>query len=67
MLVLRRKRLESIRLDEEIVFTLLETLVIKVRLGIKAPRTVVIERTERLENSRSASNVAVPATLLPVA
>ena len=46
MLVLSRKRNESIVIDENIVITVVEVRGDKVRLGIEAPREVPIHRSE---------------------
>ena len=46
MLVLSRKKNESIVIDENIVITVVEIRGDKVRLGIKAPREVPIHRSE---------------------
>jgi len=59
MLVLSRKRNESIVIDENIVITVVEVRGDKVRLGIEAPREVPIHRSEvyeaiRLEQQQQA-------------
>lgn len=46
MLVLSRKKNESIVIDENIVITVVEVRGDKVRLGIQAPREVPIHRSE---------------------
>lgn len=46
MLVLSRKRNESIVINDEIVITVVEVRGDKVRLGIEAPREVPIHRSE---------------------
>jgi carbon storage regulator len=46
MLVLSRKKNESIIIDENIVITVVEIRGDKVRLGIQAPREVPIHRSE---------------------
>ncbi len=46
MLVLSRKKNESIVVDDEIVITVLEIRGDKVRLGIEAPKSVPIHRSE---------------------
>jgi len=46
MLVLSRKRNESIVIDDNIVITLVEVRGDKIRLGIEAPREVPIHRSE---------------------
>jgi len=71
MLVLSRKRNESIVIDENIVITVVEVRGDKVRLGIEAPREVPINRSEvhdaiRIEQSAiegsdaDAETVATP-------
>ncbi|HWL10278.1 MAG TPA: carbon storage regulator CsrA [Planctomicrobium sp.] len=49
MLVLSRKKNESIVIDERIVITVVEIRGDKVRLGIEAPRDVAIHRQEVYE------------------
>ena len=46
MLVLSRKKGESIIIDENIVVTLVEVRGDKVRLGIEAPKHVTVHRRE---------------------
>lgn len=46
MLVLSRKKGESVVIDDNIVVTVVEIRGDKVRLGIEAPRDVPIHRTE---------------------
>jgi carbon storage regulator len=46
MLVLSRKKNESIIIDENIVITVVEVRGDKVRLGIQAPREVPVHRSE---------------------
>ena len=46
MLVLSRKRNESIVIDENIVITVVEVRGDKVRLGIEAPQEIPIHRSE---------------------
>ena len=52
MLVLSRKRNESIVIDDHIVITVVEVRGDKVRLGIEAPREVPIHRSEVYEAIR---------------
>jgi carbon storage regulator len=54
MLVLSRKKLESIVIDEQIVITVVEIRGDKVRIGIEAPRDISIKRCE-LEARSSTS------------
>ena len=49
MLVLSRKKNESIVINENIVITVVEVRGDKVRLGIQAPREVPIHRSEVYE------------------
>tara|TARA_B100000029_G_scaffold437730_2_gene453119 strand:+ start:1845 stop:2057 length:213 start_codon:yes stop_codon:yes gene_type:complete len=68
MLVLSRKRNESIVIDENIVITVVEVRGDKVRLGIEAPREVPIHRsevhdairTEAEESDADAQTVTTP-------
>jgi carbon storage regulator len=46
MLVLSRKKNESIIIDENIVITIVEIRGDKVRLGIEAPKEIPIHRSE---------------------
>lgn len=46
MLVLSRKKNESIVVDDSIVITVVEIRGDKVRLGIEAPREITIHRSE---------------------
>jgi len=48
MLVLSRKRNESVVIDDKIVITVVEVRGDKVRLGIQAPRDVPVHRSEIL-------------------
>ena len=48
MLVLSRKKNESIVIDDNIVITVVEVRGDKVRLGIEAPREVPVHRSEIL-------------------
>jgi carbon storage regulator len=52
MLVLSRKRNESIVIDEKIVVTVVDIRGDKVRLGIEAPKDVPIHRSEVYEALR---------------
>lgn len=56
MLVLSRKKDESIVINENIVITIVEIRGDKVRLGIQAPREVPIHRQEIFEMIQSEQN-----------
>lgn len=49
MLVLTRKKDESIVIDDDIIITIIEIRRDKVRLGIKAPKEVAVHRLEVYE------------------
>ncbi len=53
MLVLSRKKNESIIIDDQIVITIVEIRGDKVRLGIEAPRDVAVHRREIYEAIRN--------------
>lgn len=69
MLVLSRKKNESIVIDDRIVITVVEIRGDKVRLGVEAPRDVTIHRQEVYEalkaqersESPEQSSLEVPA------
>ncbi|MBQ18663.1 MAG: carbon storage regulator [Planctomycetaceae bacterium] len=70
MLVLSRKRNESIVIDENIVITVVEVRGDKVRLGIEAPREVPIHRSEvheaiRTEQAATGSDASAEAVNTP--
>jgi carbon storage regulator len=58
MLVLSRKKNESIVIDDQIVITVVEIRVDKVRLGIQAPREVSIHRSEVADAIRAEQSLA---------
>lgn len=49
MLVLSRKKNESIVIDDDVIVTIVEIRGDKVRLGIQAPRNVPVHRQEVLD------------------
>ena len=62
MLVLSRKRNESIVIDEHIVITVVEVRGDKVRLGIEAPSDVAVHRKEvyeAIQRERALENEVV--------
>lgn len=68
MLVLSRKKNESIVIDENIVVTVVEVRGDKVRLGIQAPREVPIHRSEihaAIQNEQSGSTEEDPPKFSP--
>ena len=66
MLVLSRKKNESIVVDDSIVITVVEIRGDKVRLGIEAPREVPIHRSEvRDAMDAAAAQVEPPVKLAP--
>jgi carbon storage regulator len=68
MLVLSRKKNESIIIDDNIVITVVEVRGDKVRLGIQAPREVPIHRSEvheAIQAERAAAKEEPPTTVQP--
>ena len=63
MLVLSRKKNESIVVDDSIIITVVEIRGDKVRLGIEAPREVPIHRSE--VRDAMAAQAEVPVSLNP--
>jgi len=61
MLILSRKRNEQITINDDIVITVVEIRVDKVRLGIEAPKDVPVHRKEIFEIIKSAETTS-PAT-----
>lgn len=57
MLVLSRKRNESVVINDRIFVTVIEVRGDKVRLGIQAPRDVVIHRSEVMAAIQRAQSV----------
>lgn len=69
MLILTRKKGESIVIDENIEITVLESGDGKIKLGIEAPKNVSIHRKEvyesiQEENKSAKSNKAIDINLL---
>ena len=62
MLVLSRKKNESIIIDENIVITVVEIRGDKVRLGIEAPRDIPIHREEVYQAIQAARQEEVTPT-----
>lgn len=59
MLVLSRKKNESIIINDNIVVTVVEIRGDKVRLGIEAPKDVSVHRREVYEAIQQASKTAI--------
>lgn len=67
MLVLSRKKNESIVINDEIIITVVEIQGDKVRLGIQAPREVPVHRSEvhaaiHTEEPTTTGDAETPAT-----
>lgn len=60
MLVLSRKRNESVVINDQIVVTVVEVRGDKVRLGIQAPRDVPIHRSEIMAAIQQAAAASSP-------
>ena len=61
MLVLSRKKNESVVIDDRIVLTVVEIRGDKVRLGIEAPREVPVHRKEiydAIQNERTGESTS---------
>ena len=58
MLVLSRKKNESIIIDQNMVITVVEVRCYNVRLGIQAPREVPIHRSEVYDAIRAEEEAA---------
>ena len=67
MLVLSRKKNESIIIDDRITVTVVEIRGDKVRLGIEAPREVPIHRSEVYEAIRRVAETEEPRSGVPTA
>lgn len=66
MLVLSRKKNESIVIDDRIVLTVVEIRGDKVRLGIEAPREVPVHRKEIFDAIASEQNEKIPGESAPI-
>ena len=62
MLVLSRKKNESIVIDENIVITVVDIRGDKIRLGIQAPRDVAVHRSEVYEAIRREQAAPTPTS-----
>lgn len=62
MLVLSRKKNESIVINENIIITVVEVRGDKVRLGIQAPRDVAIHRSEIYDQLKKAATEGAAPT-----
>jgi len=60
MLVLSRKKSESIIINDNITVTVIEIRGDKVRLGIEAPKDVTVHRREVYEAIQNQARVAPP-------
>jgi carbon storage regulator len=60
MLILTRRPQETIRVGEEITITILAIEGNKVRIGIAAPRNVVVDREEVYERKQREAVIEVP-------
>ncbi len=65
MLVLTRKPDQSIMVGNDIEITVLEVRGEQVRLGIRAPRTVIVHRKEVYDQVRQENQNAVSSSELP--
>lgn len=60
MLILTRGRAQTLMIGEDVAVTVLDIRDGRVRLGINAPRDIVIERAERLERRDGIAAQASP-------
>lgn len=65
MLVLTRKPDQSIMVGNDIEITVLEVRGEQVRLGIRAPRTVIVHRKEVYDQVRQENQNAVSSSEIP--
>ena len=66
MLVLSRKKNESIIINDDITITVVEIRGDKVRLGIEAPKTVTVHRQEvydAIQNQEKSAGSNAPAAV----
>ena len=66
MLVLSRKKNESIIINDDITITVVEIRGDKVRLGIEAPKTVTVHRQEvyeAIQNNEKRTGSGAPAAV----
>ncbi len=66
MLVLSRKKNESIIINDDITITVVEIRGDKVRLGIEAPKSVTVHRQEvyeAIQNQEKRSGSSAPAAV----
>ena len=66
MLVLSRKRQESIRISDDIVVTVLAIHRNKVQLGIEAPAEITVHRTEVFQLISELPTGFVPAVVASI-
>jgi carbon storage regulator len=60
MLILTRGRAQTLMIGEDVAVTVLDIRDDRVRLGINAPRDIVIERAERLDRRDGIAAQASP-------
>jgi carbon storage regulator len=58
MLILTRGRAQTLMIGEDIAVTVLDIRSDRVRIGINAPRDIVIERPERLDRPDAVPGAA---------
>jgi len=65
MLVLSRKKNESIIINDDIVVTIIEIRGDKIRLGIEAPKNVTVHRREVYEAIQNQARRTPPSATVP--
>lgn len=65
MLVLSRKKNESIIINDNIVVTIIEIRGDKIRLGIEAPKNVTVHRREVYEAIQEQAQRTPPSSKVP--